>query len=212
MRGREFLQYPPAARGKADEDLAVVGRVFRFADKPFRRHPAHQSDGAVMPYLQTRGELSDGEVVAPRGAAQDEHGLVLLRGDTGCQRRVFAEVKEIPERMAECGQMFKVGVGDGWEFGVILQGVGALRIAVRYEKFPNSQTFSQLIVLCVSREQRTTARTPARAHRPTGTTLARIGATIWRGSVVPVARWSHAGFRVVVRFPFIPAAVLVKTP
>ena len=112
---REFFQHASGAGGEPNEHLAAVFRVSRFGEEAVGFHPGHQTDGAVVPDLQLAGEFADRQGIAIRGTANDEHGLVLLRGHAGCEGGRLAKVKKVPEGMTEGGEVPVIGLGNGGE-------------------------------------------------------------------------------------------------
>lgn len=72
----------------------------------FIDHPVDQTDGAVMTELQTLSQFADADTVASGKSLDRQQRLVLLRPQADRLRRLFAEMKKPPERIAKCRERF----------------------------------------------------------------------------------------------------------
>lgn len=154
--GRKPFQGSLAVGGQADLNPAPVGGIVCLDHQAVGFHPGDQADGAVMPDFEKGGEFPDGESAVRWEAADDEHGLVLLRAHPGDARGVLAEMKKFAQLVAKGRQMRVIGPGDG---GPRLAG-GTLRhkqltyIAVRYYVKSKTKLFfaSRLLAAIVSHD------------------------------------------------------------
>src|SRR5437588_620545 len=104
VRGDQRLEQLGAARRQAHEHMAAIGAAGLADQQPLGDHAVDQPDGAVMADLQALGELADRRPVAPGEAAHREQRALLLRRDAGAAPRLFAEVQEAPQGVAELRQ------------------------------------------------------------------------------------------------------------
>jgi hypothetical protein len=131
---REPLQQPIDLRTESMELRAVgVGKLFEDGLAAWTErepHPAaiilgrhapgvslgdqsvDKSDCAVMPDLQRLRQLADGNSFTAREALDGEESLMALGRDAGRSRRLFAEAQEPPQRIAESGEHFVLGLRD----------------------------------------------------------------------------------------------------
>lgn len=112
VSGGECFKNGLTARGKDEPDLAAILFVSQPPDIMLRHQPISQAHGAVMANLQPLGQFADGNPVAARKALNGQHRLVSLRGEAHGASGVFAEMQELPQRVAELGERFVFGLGE----------------------------------------------------------------------------------------------------
>ena len=99
MHGGKFLQCFFTVTGELNEHLPPVLIGHRARQQFLHDHPVNQPDRAVMTKLQSFGQFTDGDTVAPRKPLDGQQCLMLLWSDAGSLRRRFAEMDESPKRI-----------------------------------------------------------------------------------------------------------------
>jgi len=78
----------------------------------FYDKPVGQPDGAVMQNLQPLGQFANSDVIAAKKTLDCQHGLMLLRRDSGRVSCLFTKTEESSQTITELGEHFIVLFGD----------------------------------------------------------------------------------------------------
>lgn len=104
MRHRKFSQQLLTMAGEFNNNLPSILVGANAAHQFFQHQPVDQSHSTVMLQLQSLRQLSDGHPIAPGETFDGQQSLMLLRCEPGGMGRLFAEMNELPQRIAKCRQ------------------------------------------------------------------------------------------------------------
>ena len=104
MMKREALEKPAAARGKTQDNGAMIHLALLAAHKPVSLQPVAQLNSSVMLNLQHLGNSPHCRIEPSRCAAYGQKSLVLLRFEPRIARRLFAEIQKLANLVPEFRQ------------------------------------------------------------------------------------------------------------
>jgi len=105
VHGGELREDLPPAAGEAQLDLAPIGARRLAHDEFLLDEAVDELDGTVVLDEELLGEVADryARIVGP--AAQHQHRLVVLRGESRLRGGRLAEAQESAQRVAEGGEL-----------------------------------------------------------------------------------------------------------
>jgi len=106
VRRGEPVEQLFATRRQSDHDAPAVFRRVFAADELQPFEAVEEFDGAVVADLQSLGQFADRDGIASGESFDGEQGLMLLRGEPCAPGGIFAEPKELAQRVSERRQVF----------------------------------------------------------------------------------------------------------
>ncbi|HUN26812.1 MAG TPA: hypothetical protein VMU67_10915 [Steroidobacteraceae bacterium] len=113
MREGEPAQDPLGARGELDHHLPAIAGTAPPAHETVRGEAVEKPHGTVVAQPEAPRELSHAHRLRAGVTLDREQRLMVLRGETGAARGLFAEGEEAPQQEAELCQKLVIGLGEG---------------------------------------------------------------------------------------------------
>lgn len=105
MHGHELREHLASVRRQLEIDFAPVDRGRSADDEPFVRQTIDETDGAVVLDEKLLREIVDRDVRSLRTRSENEHRLIVLRGETRVGRGRLAEMQKAAQRLPERGEL-----------------------------------------------------------------------------------------------------------